>query len=608
MFVPARRPDAAMAGLELGVVGNCNVAALVDPHGAMVWACLPRFDGDPVFCELLDGWPDGRNDGRGSFRVELIGLVRSSQEYLKNTAVLATRLYDAAGGGVEILDFAPRFSQFGRTFLPMTFARIVRPISGVPRVRIRVSPRFEYGARAPEITHGSNHIRYVGPSLTLRLYCDAPLPYVLDESPFLLESPVTLILGADESLAAPIAETGREFLDKTCDYWRSWVHDLAIPAEWQEEVIRAAITLKMCSFQQTGAIIAAFTTSIPESPDSGRNWDYRYCWLRDAFFVLRALNRLGAVRTMESYLRYVLNLVASSGNNHLQPVYGIGLEARLTEREVPSLAGFRDMGPVRVGNQAFEHSQHDVYGNVILACTQAFFDRRLYSPAGVSEFEQLAWLGDRAFELHNVADAGMWELRTRSRVHTSSSLMCWAGLDRMGRIAGHLGLSDRAATWADRAAKVRASIEAEAWNPDIGTFVESFGGKNLDGGLLLMAEVGFLDPRDPRFEATVRAVGKALRRGDHLMRYEEADDFGEPRFAFNLCTFWYIEALAVLGHAEEARDAFERVLACRNSLGLLSEDTDPATGELWGNYPQTYSQVGIINCAMRLSKKWEEIL
>ena len=597
-----------MAGLDLGVVGNCNVAALVDSQGAIVWGCLPRFDGDPVFCSLLDGWPNARNDGRGSFRVELIGLSRQSQEYLNNTAVLATRLYDGDGAGLEILDFAPRFAQSGRTFLPMTFVRIVRPIAGVPRIRIHVSPRFEYGARAPDITHGSNHIRYVGPSLTLRLYSDAPLPYVLAESPFLLESPLTLILGADESLAAPIAETGREFLDKTCDYWRSWVHDLAIPAEWQEEVIRAAITLKLCSFQQTGAIIAAFTTSIPESPDSGRNWDYRYCWLRDAFFVLRALNRLGAVRTMERYLRYVLNLVAASGDDHIQPVYGIGLETTLTEREVASLAGFRDMGPVRVGNQAFEHSQHDVYGNVILACTQAFFDRRLYAPAGVSEFEQLAWLGEKAFELHDAPDAGMWELRTRNRVHTSSSLMCWAGLDRMARIAGHLGLSDRASMWAERAGKVRAAIDAQAWNTELNSFVESFGGTNLDGGLLLMAEVGFLDRTDPRFEATVRAVGKALRRGDHLMRYEEPDDFGVPRFAFNMCTFWYIEALAVLGHAEEAREAFERVLACRNSLGLLSEDIDPETGELWGNYPQTYAQVGVINCAMRLSKKWEEIL
>lgn len=597
-----------MSGLNLGVIGNCNIAALLDSAGAIVWSCLPRLDGDPVFCQLLDSGPGRENAEEGAFRIELVGMVRTEQEYLPNTAVLVTRLFDDQGGAVEIVDFAPRYKQWDRNFRPMSLVRIVRPAAGTPRIRIVLRPRFSYGAVEPEITYGSNHIRYVGPSLTVRLYTDIPLPYVLEGRSFLLNEPATFILGADESLTAPISDTGREFLDRTVDYWRRWVHGLAIPAEWQQEVIRAAITLKLCALEQTGAIVAAMTTSIPEAPGSGRNWDYRYCWLRDSFFVVRALNRLAAVTTMENYLSYVLNLVSSTGDNNLQPVYGLSMESTLTEREVQSLPGYRGMGPVRVGNQAFEHSQHDVYGNVILACAQAFLDHRLYAPAGLAEFERLEWVGERAFEVYDTPDAGMWEFRTRNRVHTTSSLMCWVGLDRLATVADHLGLADRAAVWTGRAQTVRATIEAEAWNESAGSFVDSFGGEALDGGLLLMAEVGFLEPGDPRFESTVREVERVLRRGDHLMRYGEADDFGRPEVAFNVCTFWFIEALAVLGHEDEAREIFEHMLACRNHLGLLSEDIDPETHELWGNFPQTYSMVGIINCAMRLSHKWEDLL
>ena len=480
-----------MAGLDLAVIGNCNVAGLVDSEGVLVWACFPRPDGDPVFCRLLDGRPPEEAADDGAFRVELAGLVRREQRYIHNTAVLSTRLYDDQGGALEIVDFAPRYRQWSRSFRPMSLVRIVRPLEGTPRVRIALRPRFAYGATAPEITYGSNHIRYVGPALALRLYTDMPIPYVLEERSFLLEEPVTFIFGADESLNAPISVTGREFLDRTIDHWRVWVHGLALPAEWQTEVIRAAITLKLCSFEQTGAIVAAMTTSIPEFANSGRNWDYRYCWLRDAYFVVRALNRLGAITTMEEYLRYVLNLVADADDEHLQPVYGISLERRLIEREVVSLTGYRGMGPVRVGNQAYEHLQHDVYGNVILACTQAFLDLRLHAPAGIAEYRRLEWVGERAFAVHNQPDAGMWEYRTRHRVHTTSSLMCWAGLDRLARIADVLGLDDRAAYWRDRAGVVKASIEAEAWNERAGTLVESFGGESIDSGLLLIGEVGF---------------------------------------------------------------------------------------------------------------------
>lgn len=597
-----------MSSLDLGIIGNCSFAALIDRRGRVVWSCLPRFDGDPVFCHLLDGDEQASHEAGGIFEVEVDGLAGSEQEYLTNTAILVTRLHDCEGGAVEITDFAPRFEQYGRIFRPMMMARTIRPLSGTPRIRIKLRPRSDYGAAKPDVTHGSNHVRYVGGGVTLRLTTDAPLAYLLDEIPFLLEEPLALVLGPDETLTSAPASTAHECFDKTRDYWRNWIRQLSLPLDWQEAVIRAAITIKICSFEDTGAIVAAMTTSIPEAPHSRRNWDYRFCWLRDAFFVVRALNRLGAVSILENYLRYLMNIVGVAHNGYIQPVYGIGLEQSLTEREVPTLRGYRGMGPVRAGNQAFAQRQHDVYGDVILASTQAFFDKRLLRPAGLNDFRRLEWVGEQAYRLHAVADASMWERRNSARIHTSSSLMCWAACDRLAKIAAHLGLRQRAAHWHRRAQKIRKVIDAEAWNPKLDSFVDTFGGVDLDASLLLMAEVGFVEPDDPRFRSTLKAVGEHLLRENHLMRYRAPDDFGTPASSFIICTFWYIEALIGQGRTEEARAIFEGVLERRNHLGLLSEDIEVETGELWGNYPQTYSLVGLINCAARLSRSWDTVL
>jgi len=597
-----------MSTLDLGVIGNCTFGALVDSCARIVWCCLPRFDSDPVFASLLAG--DDSAAG-GCFAIEIEGLERHEQHYIPNTAILVTRLYAGDGSAIEITDFAPRFMLFGRRFRPTTLVRRIAPLTGTPRVRIVLQPRFDWGATAAQTTHGSDHIRPLGGDQVLRLTANAPISYLLGQTPFLLENPISLILGPDEPLNNPVAHTAREFQEHTTDYWLRWVRQLALPLEWQDAVIRAAITLKLCALEETGAIVAAMTTSIPEAPGSGRNWDYRYCWLRDAFFVVRALNSLSEVQTMEHYLRYLNNIVSSADGGAerlLQPVYGIALERRLTEQRVESLPGYRGMGPVRCGNQAFEHKQHDVYGNVVLAASQAFFDRRLRSQQGVLEFERLEAAGVQAYRLHDQPDAGMWELRTRARVHTSSALMCWAACDRLAKIAQHLGLERRARIWAGRAARIHAKVIARAWNQRLGTFVESFDGESVDAGLLLMAEVGFLAPGDPRFRATVAVIERDLRQGPYLFRYAAADDFGAPRTAFNICTFWYIDALARLDRKAEAREIFESMLACRNGAGLLSEDIDPETGELWGNYPQTYSLVGIVNAAMRLSRSWESAI
>lgn len=594
-----------MSTLELGIIGNCSFTALINRQGRVVWCCLPRFDSDPVFHALLGAPEDAPNDGQ--FAIDLADLTETEQFYETNSAVLVTRLH-SPHGSIEIRDSAPRFRWRDRIFRPQTLVRRVIPISGRPRVRVRLLPRFNYGEVAPEITYGSNHIRYVGPDFTLRLTTDAAIDLLLNETQFNLDDPLNLILGPDETLTEGVADTARSFEERTLDYWRGWTRRLALPLDWQDAVIRAAITLKLCTYEQTGAIVAAVTTSIPESPDSGRNWDYRFCWIRDAYFVVRALNSLAAVKTMENYFRWLMNVIASARENHLQPVYSVALDSSLTERTIDSLPGYRSMGPVRVGNQAFEHHQHDVYGNVILGASQAFFDARLFKRASIDDFELLEILGERAFELHDQPDAGIWEYRSRARVHTSSSVMCWAACNRLAHISVHLDLKTRANLWRRRASKIKDRILQEAWSDKRQAFVESFGGSDLDASALLMSEVGFIEADDPRFISTLEQLENTLARGSHMMRYEARDDFGLPETAFNICTFWRLDSLARIGRADEARDIFEEMLKNRNHLGLLSEDTNPDTGELWGNFPQTYSMVGIINGAMRLSRPWEAVI
>ena len=595
-----------MRTLDLALIGNGRIGLLLDTHGRIVWGCFPRFDGDPMFCALLDDAPN--EAARGQFAVEIADFAHAEQSYLPNTAVLVTTLVDRHGGRVEIVDCVPRFRQFGRLFQPLALVRQVRRLSGSPRITVRLRPASGHGAERPAMTMGSSHLRFVGAAHTLRLTTDASLTAIVDERPFFIDGTLTFLLGPDESVTETPAETGRHFVDETVAYWRDWVRRLAIPFEWQSAVIRAAITLQLNQFDDTGAIIAAMTTSIPEAAGSERNWDYRYCWLRDAYFVVDALNRLNATETMEAYLRYVVDAALASGEDGPppQPVYRINGEAALTESVATALPGYRGMGPVRVGNDAYRQVQHDVYGSAVLAATHVFFDERLAKHGDVALFQRLEALGRRAIAVHDQPDAGLWELRGTTRVHTFSSVMCWAACDRLARIANRLGLAGRTAVWREEAVKIRAFIESSCWSEARRCYVATAEGTELDASLLLLADLGFVDGDDPRFVATVAAVERELQRGDFMFRYIVRDDFGHPENAFVVCTFWHVNALAQAGRREEARALFERLLAARNRHGLYAEHLDPATGEHWGNFVQTYSMVGLIASAIRLSLPWDE--
>jgi GH15 family glucan-1,4-alpha-glucosidase len=595
----------AMDLSRVGLIGNCQISALVDASGAIVWCCWPRFDGDPIFGTLLAG---SRPADGGEFAVVLKDVASSTIEYRRNTAILETTLEDAHGNALKIIDYAPRFRRYARNFRPAMLIRRVMPLRGRPLVHLRISPREDYGARELTLRTGSHHIRFLGVQHALRLTTDASITHLVEQRPFVLDRTLSFVLTNDEILDQAPQQLASDYLQQTTDYWNDWVRGLAIPFEWQEATIRAAITLKLCAFEDTGAVIAAPTTSIPEHAGSTRNWDYRFCWLRDAYFTVQALNRLGATRTMEAFLSYIDDIVAREPASLLQPVYGLAGESELTEREIPHLAGYCDMGPVRVGNLAYQQRQHDVYGAVVLGATQSFFDERLTSRGDTGQFERLEKLGVRARELVDAADAGLWEFRGIARRHTFSAAMCFAAADRLSRIAARLGRNESAARWRMDAEQMRDHVLRSAWRADSQRFSASFDADVADASMLLLPELGLVEWRDPRFVKTLESIERELLVGDFLLRYREPDDFGVPNNAFTVCSFWWANALAAMGRTQEARDLFCKLLARRNAVGLLSEDIDPTTGALWGNFPQTYSMVGIVTTAMRLSRRWEDEL
>src|SRR5262245_21779384 len=594
-----------MSSLDLGVIGNCSIASLVDRRGRHVWHGLGRLDGDPVFNALLGG----KEPQSGFMDVVVAGADGDGrQRYLHNSAILETTI-EGGAGALRLIDFAPRFRRFGRMFRPPMLMRRIEPLDGRPRVTVRLRPTFDYGARKPQLTSGSNHARFVSDTAVVRLTTDASIHNILHEADSSLARPITLIVGADESVPENPDTLARTFLAETESYWQTWVRDLNIPFDWQQAVIRAAITLKLCSYEDTGAVLAALTTSVPEAPNTPRTWDYRFTWLRDAFFTVSALNRLSATRTMESYVRFIVDAVEAGSSRgevaDIAPLFPIAPGTDTTERLVDSLPGYRGFGPVRVGNAAVMQRQNDTDGSMVLTAAQMFWDERLPRQGDLELYRRLCVVGNEAKHAAFTPDAGLWEYREREEVHTFSAAMCWAAQHRLGLIAKRVGADHESREWLAGAGVLRQEVLQRGTTQE-GWLSGVLDRDMLDASSLVLPEIGLLASNDPRFHATIDVAGKRLMKNGFLMRYREADDFGKPSNAFLLCTFWYIDALVSVGRRPEALELFNNLLARRNHVGLLSEDLDPRTGELWGNFPQTYSQVGLILSAMRLSRSWEE--
>lgn len=583
---------------DLGLIGNCQISALVERTGHVVWCCLPRFDSEPVFGRLLD--PDG-----GQFTIEPASGQAGRQRYLENTNVLETT-FEMPDGRARIIDFAPRFMQHDRMFRPTQLVRIVEPLDGAPLMRVCCDPRQGWSKQKPLAVQGSNHIRYEGYAAPLRVATDIPLSYLGGQA-FALTERRHLVLSWGAPVDEPLAALCERFLSETARYWQRWVKHCNIPTLYQQEVIRSALALKLHCYEDTGAIVAAMTTSIPESSGSGRTWDYRYCWLRDSYYVLDALRVLGHFEEREHFIQYLLNIVANAPDLDLKPLYRVDGGCELDEQILPHWSGFNGDGPVRVGNGAASHLQHDVFGELVLALTPVFMDERFQqerSPATLNLMERLA---RKAVAVAGTPDAGIWEFRKEWQPQTFSSLMCWAAAERMSRIAER-HCPQLKGDFHAAAQRIHAEIVTRAWNTDIGSFTAAYGDSHLDASLLQMAMLRFLPSNDPRLVRTVDTIQNDLSRDGWLLRYRNDDGLGVPSVAFVICTFWLAEALATTGRAAEAKAVMDHVQHVLSPLGLISEDCETASRRLWGNYPQAYSHVGLIHAAFSVSPRWADFL
>ncbi len=585
---------------DLGVIGNCQYSAHVSAHGEIVWCCMPRFDSEPIFGSLLD--PQG-----GGFRVAPVNESKGTLRYLDNTNVLETT-FESVGGKFRVIDFAPRFLLYDRMFRPTKLVRILEPIEGSPMVRITCNPVRGWSKTPAQQSRGSNHISFDGYSDHLRLTTDVPLSSINGE-PFALTGKRYLLLSWGEPVAESLSQLCERFYHATVEYWRQWVKQTSIPSSFQREVIRSALCLKLHCFEDTGAIVAALTTSLPEHAGSGRTWDYRYCWLRDAYYALSAFRLLGHFEEREHFTNYLLTVAQSSHELDLAPLFRIDGGPCPPEVTIQAFIGADGHGPVRDGNSAVLQKQHDVFGEIALAIAPVFMDERFFNEATDHTLDMLVNVARRALYVAGRPDSGIWEYRRHPEVQTFSSMMCWAGADRVRNVCMRRRPTV-AAEIGQGADRLRQQIIDEAWSEKMQAFTASHKSHtlDLDASLLQMVPLRFLSWEDPRLRSTVDVIRKALSDGHWLYRYRNDDGLGLPSTSFVICTFWMIEALVRTGRQHEAREVLTAVLSDLPALGLIAEDFDPKQKRMWGNYPQAYSHVGLIHAAFAASTHWAEVL
>ncbi len=584
-----------------GVIGNCAFLALIDDKSNIGWMCWPKFDSSFIFGTLLD------DEKGGNFSVKPEwNTYESSQQYVYNTNVLETT-FVCEDGTYKVIDYIPRFVNKERMFKPLMLFRKIVPISGNPRIVVSCNPRGNYGKTVPKKVFGSSHIRYEGLEQEVRLTTNIPLDFIDTEQAFVINKTKYLVLTYGIPLEGAIESTAEHFLDKTIDYWRNWVANTSTEKFHQDAVIRSALTLKMHQYQDTGAIIAASTTSLPEYPGSTRNWDYRYCWIRDAHYTLKALNDLSHFKVLEEYAGYIQN-IALNEQGRIRPLFKIGIAGDPIEKILP-LKGYKGERPVRVGNQAFEHIQNDVYGQVLVTLLPLFIDKRLLSN-DQSGLEDLVMHCLRMIEeTMNEPDNGLWEFRGTSQLHCYTFLFHWAGSQAGVKIAKQLGNKDMQQL-AEQLIEESAEMIEKCYDEERGVYTQAVDVPNLDASLLQLINMGYLDAKSEKAKKHMAVLEGALRTESGLFyRYVHEDDFGKPESTFLICAFWYVEALARMDRLDEAVKIFETLLKKgTNHLGLLSEDVHEKTGSQWGNFPQLYSHVGLVNAAFIISKKLDKPL
>ncbi|MFD2602693.1 glycoside hydrolase family 15 protein [Flavobacterium suzhouense] len=591
-----------MTNLNFGIIGNCRSAALVSNKGSIDWCCLPEFDSSSIFAKLLD------EKIGGSFSIQTTDDYKINQYYMEDTAILITK-FDNGKDAFEIIDFMPRYGEETKGFYsPPEIIRYLRPVSGNPSFYAKYDPKLEYALEETRSYVKEDFIISVTDNKKFDstfLYTNLDKNKVLSEEEIFLTEEAFFLLTYNEKIFVPTLKKVELELQRTKTYWLNWSERTTTYSRYAQQISRSAITLKLLSYEKTGAVLAAATTSLPETIGEVRNWDYRFCWIRDASMVVKVVHELGHYEMARDYLRFIISLVPDK-DEKLQIMYGINGEKKLTEETLDHLSGYYDSKPVRIGNAAYSQRQNDIYGILM----DVIYQQLTHFSNSIENGEELwnitkgvVWVVQQHWQ---EPDKGIWEFRTEERHFTFSKVLCWTAIDRAIKVALLLDKKAKAQKWIPLADAIKKDVFENAWNNDCNAFTQSYGSSDLDASVLLMENYGIIEASDPRYISTVHAIEKELSHKGLLYRYKNKDDFGLPSSSFTICTFWFINSLYKIGEGKKALALFDQLLSYSNHLGLFSEDIDFETKRLLGNFPQAYSHLALIETAINLSNVTNE--
>ncbi|MGD7654375.1 MAG: glycoside hydrolase family 15 protein [Verrucomicrobiales bacterium] len=592
---------------HLGMLGNGRTCVLVDAFGKFVFCCFPDFDSGTVFASLLD------EEKGGSFGIEMVDGEVTGQVYERNTNILVTS-FEGEDGAFELIDFMPRYTADGQAGsvddVSSDVVRRLKVLRGKPRVRVSYDPQLEYGCGETVVeamgtglkatTHWNSPDRVVYESIYL--WTDMDDEAVLGGTEVTLDRDRYLVMSYHDKVQVPNSDLVELMLQRTRAGWLLWSARTHLPTQYREEAMRSALVLKMLQFGPTGAILAAATTSLPETIGEERNWDYRFCWLRDASMTVTVLHRIGHPSMARWFIDWMMKTVPTKDDS-LQIMYGLRGERKLTERTLAHFSGYQGSKPVRIGNAAYTQEQHDIYGVVVDVIYQDLLLRQRTPEALDRIWTRVRSIVRNVLAAWKEPDRGIWEIRGEKRHFVFSKVLCWVALDRAIKIAELIDKNDWACEHKGMLDEMHEDICKRGWNGEKGAFVQSYGVADLDASNLLLAEYGFLAADDPRFVSTVERSLDELCVDGLMYRYRNQDDFGEPQSAFTVCSFWLVKALVSIRRVREARTLFENLLSHANSHGLYGEDLDFKTRRHLGNFPQAYSHLALIDCALALSKE-----
>ncbi len=584
--------------LPYGLVGNCKTCALIKKDGAVEWMCFPTFSSPSVFAKILD------TEKGGSLEIKTKGRYLVRQRYLPHTAILET-LFESKLASFKILDFFPRYRkllshQHTKLVKQNRLVRMLVPMKGIPRLKILYNPKPNYAVENCSFREESGNLLCTAASTELSLISNIPYSSILKQEYIELKQTRYLIVGSrgdSQDFSVPKCHM---LLNATKKYWEKFVFTLILPEQNKEIIIRSAITLKLLTYSETGAIIAAPTTSIPEQIGTARTFDYRYCWVRDAVFSADALKKIGRDYEARRLLQFIINQVLK--NDYIQIMYGILGETRLEEKELPHLAGFGNSRPVRIGNAAYKQLQFDIYGEILDLIYLSFVYYELEKKMTHRRWRFVCYVVNQIKFNWERKDSSIWEFREKDNYYTYSKFMCGIGMDRAIKLAQHFHKESNLREWIELREEIKEDILKNGYNQEINAFTMYYGGKELDASLLHMAYHEFLEPADPRLRQTIMAIYHTLRKGCLVQRYQGEDDFGRSTSAFTICSFWLIDALCYIGEVQKARQIYTGVVKMANHVGLFSEDIDLATRQQRGNFPQSYTHTAVINSSLRLSE------